>query len=209
MAEEEEEEEVKMTETVQPVIPTGRVKKIMKLDKDIKKVNSEALFLIACSTDLFIKFIAEKSAQAAFEKKRKTVKLEHLRIAVKRHQPTSDFLLESLPMPSQPTDCPPTDRTRSRSADKPLPAGSRRIDHFFSKDAARPCCMLSIVLVLPVHGSVIVIVGAVPTTCHHSCSAVSFPWNWQDMEAIQVNPSQAHSKCHTMDGNSFLVRIVG
>ncbi|MCD7451523.1 hypothetical protein HAX54_012408 [Datura stramonium] len=85
-------------------IPVGRVKKIIKLDQDINKVNSDALHLIASSTELFLEFLAEKSAQVALEKKRKTIKLEHLRVAVKRHQPTSDFLLDSLPMPSQPSD---------------------------------------------------------------------------------------------------------
>ncbi|XP_059637313.1 uncharacterized protein LOC132279372 [Cornus florida] len=126
----------KNSETVQPSIPTGRIKRIMKLDKDINKVNSEALFLVACSADLFLQFLADKSAEVAVEKKRKTVKLEHLRIAVKRHQPTGDFLLDSLPLPSEPSDRPPTNRARSESADKSVPpAGSRRIDDFFHKDS--------------------------------------------------------------------------
>lgn len=127
MAEEEN------TETTTPAFPAGRVKKIMKLDRDINKINSEALFIISRSTELFIKFLSEKSAQVAIEKKRKTVKLEHLRIAVKRHQPTSDFLLDSLPLPSQPPDRTATERTRSSSDDKSVPAGTRRIDHIFQK----------------------------------------------------------------------------
>ncbi|KAM7519464.1 hypothetical protein LguiB_018426 [Lonicera macranthoides] len=121
------------TETATPAFPAGRVKKIMKLDRDINKINSEALFLISRSTELFIKFLSEKSAQVAIEKKRKTVKLEHLRIAVKRHQPTSDFLLDSLPLPSQPPDRTATERTRSSSDDKSVPTGIRRIDHIFQK----------------------------------------------------------------------------
>ncbi|KAF5952820.1 hypothetical protein HYC85_010764 [Camellia sinensis] len=133
MADEEEDEENNNNdiETISPTFPNSRVKKIMKLDKDINKVNSEALFLISCSTDLFLQFLAEKSARVAIEKKRKTIKLEHLRVAVKRHQPTSDFLLDSLPMSSQPADRPPEARTRS--AEKPVPAGTRRIDDFFQK----------------------------------------------------------------------------
>ncbi|KAM7464740.1 hypothetical protein LguiA_032861 [Lonicera macranthoides] len=127
MAEEEN------TETATPAFPAGRVKKIMKLDRDINKINSEALFLISRSTELFIKFLSEKSAQVAIEKKRKTVKLEHLRIAVKRHQPTSDFLLDSLPLPSQPPDRTATERTHSSSDDKSVPTGIRRIDHIFQK----------------------------------------------------------------------------
>ena len=130
MAEEEQET------TIRPEIQSGRVKKIMKLDKDIKKVNSEALFLITCSTELFLKFLAERSADVAIEKKRKIVKLEHIRTAVKRHRPTSYFLLDSLPLPSQPSDNQPSDRNRSRPlAERPVPAGTRRIDDFFSKPA--------------------------------------------------------------------------
>nr|POE51434.1 hypothetical protein CFP56_27170 [Quercus suber] len=48
MAEEEN------TEAIQPELPIGRVKKIMKLDNDINKVNSEALFLVTCSAELFL-----------------------------------------------------------------------------------------------------------------------------------------------------------
>ncbi|KAL3337399.1 hypothetical protein AABB24_029848 [Solanum stoloniferum] len=121
-------------DTHQLQIPISRVKKIMKLDQDINKINSEALHLIASSTELFLELLAEKSAQVALEKKRKTIKLEHLRVAVKRHQPTSDFLLDSLPMPSQPSDRSPKVQSRPRSStDKPLPSGTRRIEAFFQK----------------------------------------------------------------------------
>ncbi|KAL6969272.1 hypothetical protein U1Q18_028996 [Sarracenia purpurea var. burkii] len=128
-----EEEEKGKADAVHPTFPRSRVKKIMKLDKDINKVNSEALFLVSCSTELFLEFLAEKSARVAIEKKRKTVKLEHLRIAVKRHQPTSDFLLDSLPLPSRPDGDLPADRARARLVHKPVPNGTQRIDDFFHK----------------------------------------------------------------------------
>lgn len=124
------------SECTGPELPLSRVKKLMKMDRDINKVNSEALFLISCSTELFLRFFAEQSAEIAIQKKRRTVKLEHLRIAAKKHRPTRDFLLDSLPVPSQPADRPPADRIRPQhAADKPLPAGTRRIDDFFRKSA--------------------------------------------------------------------------
>lgn len=129
-------EEEDNNETILPEFPTGRVKKIMKLDKDINKVNSEALFLVSCSAELFIRFLAEKSAEVTKGKKRRIVKLEHIRIAVQRHRPTSDFLLDSLPLPSQPLDRPITDQIHTRPVtEKPVPAGTRRIDDFFNKSA--------------------------------------------------------------------------
>ncbi|XP_010540407.1 PREDICTED: DNA polymerase epsilon subunit C [Tarenaya hassleriana] len=124
------EEVEEKAEAIRPEFPTGRVKKIMKLDKDINKVNSEALFLVSCAAELFLRFLTEKSAEVAAERKRKTVNLDHLRTAVKRHRPTSDFLLDSLPVPAQ------TVNRVARSvtaADKPAPAGARRINDFFRK----------------------------------------------------------------------------
>ncbi|XP_043721964.1 nuclear transcription factor Y subunit gamma [Telopea speciosissima] len=134
MAEEEN------TETLGPEFPLGRVKKIMMLDRDIKKVSSEALHLISLSTDLFLGFLAEKSAEIAVEKKRKTVKLEHIRMATKRHRPTNDFLIDSLPMPSK-TSNNQSSIAQARSGptavekEKPLPVGTRRIDDFFRKSS--------------------------------------------------------------------------
>lgn len=114
---------------VQPTFPSGRIKRIMKLDKDISKINSEALFLVSCSLDLFIESLCKRCAQVAIERKRKTVNLEHLRIAVKRHQPTSDFLLDSLPLPSTIS---PASTSRSHHNHQ-LPPATTRIDHFFHK----------------------------------------------------------------------------
>lgn len=120
-------EEETGTATTRPEFPIGRVKKIMKLDKDINKVTSEALYLVTYSTELFLRFLAEKSAVVTMEKKRKTVNLDNLRTAVKRHRPTSDFLLDSLPLPAQ------TVRPAKTAPEKPPPIGTRRIDHFFNK----------------------------------------------------------------------------
>lgn len=125
-------EEADENETIQPTFPSGRIKRMMKLDKDIKKINSEALFLVSCSLDLFMESLAKRCAQVAIEKKRKTVNLDYLRIAVKRHQPTSDFLLDSLPMPSAKSPPLPT----RPSDDKLLPPRTRRIDHIFHKAAS-------------------------------------------------------------------------
>ncbi|KAK7311990.1 hypothetical protein RJT34_10508 [Clitoria ternatea] len=119
--------------SVESEFPKGRVKKIMRLDEDVKRVSSEALLLVSRSTELFLQFLAEKSAQVAMEKKRKTVNLEHLRTAVKRHQPTRDFLLDSLPLPTQPAKpdkpVPAADQNKSST----VPPGTRRIDQFFRK----------------------------------------------------------------------------
>jgi histone H3/H4 len=130
MAEEEEN-----ALSIEPEFPKSRVKKIMNLDEDVKRVSSEALFLVSKSTELFLQLLAEKSAEVVIEKKRKTVKLEHMRIAVKRNRPISDFLLDSLPMPSETTksDKPVVVADRPKS----VPVGTRRIDQIFRKSEAQ------------------------------------------------------------------------
>ncbi|XP_074310023.1 uncharacterized protein LOC141644397 [Silene latifolia] len=125
-------EETTADTTFNPSFPVSRVKKIVKFDKDISRVTSEALFLVSGAAELFLHFLAEKSSDIVTAKKRKTIKLEDLRIAVKRHQPAREFLLDSLPMPtvSQPVDRPRADRMVK---EKPVPAHTRRIDSFFKK----------------------------------------------------------------------------
>lgn len=124
-------EEEEKTLSFEPEFPKSRVKKIITLDKDVKRVSSEALFLVSRSTELFLQLLAEKSAEVAIEKKRKTVKLEHMRIAVKRNRPISDFLLDSLPVPSETvkSDKPAAVVDRPKS----VSVGTRRIDQIFRK----------------------------------------------------------------------------
>ncbi|KAI4383609.1 hypothetical protein MLD38_009423 [Melastoma candidum] len=119
-----------------PCLPTARVKKIVYLDREIRRVSTEALHLVAVATDLFLGSLADRSAGVAKEKKRKTVRLEHLRLAVKRHRPTADFLLDSLP-PAVATETgsgKPEDKARKKGNDvREAPEGVRTIDNFFSK----------------------------------------------------------------------------
>ncbi|XP_076904116.1 nuclear transcription factor Y subunit C-3-like [Bidens hawaiensis] len=120
---------------LQSSFPPARVKRIMKLDTEINKINSDALFAISNATEMFLKLLAEKSMQVTVEKKRKTIKAEDMRIAVKRHRPTADFLLDSIPVD---TVEPKANRSRkSNEKDKDLGSGSgsgtRGIDSFFKK----------------------------------------------------------------------------
>ncbi|CAL1413516.1 unnamed protein product [Linum trigynum] len=114
-----EEEEILEEASIRTEFPAARVKKITRLDKEVNK------------------FLAEKSAEVATKKKRKIVKTEHIRIAVKRHRPTNDFLLDSLPAPPAPQLQKEDSAGRKREvANKQPPTGTRRIDAFFAKSAS-------------------------------------------------------------------------
>ncbi|URE20467.1 factor y subunit [Musa troglodytarum] len=134
--EEEEEEEEEEAGALSPSFPMGRVKKILKLDREINKVTSEALLLVSLSAELFLASLSAGARHAVLQKKRRIIKLDHIRSAARAHRPTSAFLLDCLPKPPPPPKAvSPT--LKARSADeKPLPPGARRIDDFFRKPSA-------------------------------------------------------------------------
>ncbi|XP_008786575.1 uncharacterized protein LOC103704877 [Phoenix dactylifera] len=132
------EEEGESSGVLRPSLPMGRVKKMVKLDREIKKVNSEALFLISLSTDLFLQSLVSGARDAALVSKRRTIKLDHLHSAACSHPPTSDFLLDSLARPAPPSHPAARPRPAAAAAEKPLPPGARRIDDFFRKPSADP-----------------------------------------------------------------------
>ncbi|XP_076934150.1 uncharacterized protein LOC143600308 [Bidens hawaiensis] len=108
---------------LQSSFPPARVKRIIKLDTEMNKINSNA-------TEMFLKLLA---VQVTVEKKRRTIKVEDMRIAVKRHRSVADFLLDSFPVDRVE---PKANRSRKSSdKDKSLGSGSgsRGIDSFFKK----------------------------------------------------------------------------
>ncbi|XP_047058204.1 DNA polymerase epsilon subunit 4-like [Lolium rigidum] len=140
--EEEAEEEVQAdaeeaaeAEVLSTVFPLGRVKKIMRLDRDIKKVTAEASLLIAAATELFLGSLAAGAHTAATQRGRRGLRAADVRAAARAHRPTADFLLDCL---STAEEAPRAARSGSdaaapAAAPKPLPRGTRRIDGFFQK----------------------------------------------------------------------------
>ena len=128
-SEEDQIKEQDRENATQLLLPPGRVKRIMKLDREINKVHSEALFLVSLSTELFLEFLAEKAGAIALANKKKSVRLDHLLSAARNHPPSADFLLDSLSLPAKPLP----ETKPIPSVAKPLPPGSRRIDEFFSR----------------------------------------------------------------------------
>ena len=133
---EQEEAEAEEGASLRPTLPVGRIKRIMRVDRDIKKVTSEATLLIAAATELFLGSLASGAFTAAARRGRRTVRAAHVRAAARAHRPTADFLLDCLPAEEEA----PRSRPAAGSAGggggreaKPLPRGTRRIDAFFQK----------------------------------------------------------------------------
>ncbi|PUZ58375.1 hypothetical protein GQ55_5G504900 [Panicum hallii var. hallii] len=124
--------------SLRPTLPVGRVKRIMRVDRDIKKVTSEATLLIAAATELFLGSLASGAYTAAARRGRRAVRAAHVRAAARAHRPTADFLLDCLPAEVEAPRARPAAGSAgcggggAREA-KPLPRGTRRIDAFFQK----------------------------------------------------------------------------
>lgn len=123
--------------TQRPALPLGRVKRIIRVDRDIKKVTNEAALLIAAATELFVGSLAAGAHRAASRRGRRAVRAVHVRAAAREHRPTADFLLDCLPAaeeaaPARAAAAGPS-RGGGRGEAKPLPRGTRRIDAFFQK----------------------------------------------------------------------------
>lgn len=124
-----------------PPFPLARLKRIIKLDRDVRQVTGEAIWVMATAVESFLKILTESAWRVAMEKKHKTIRLDDITSAVSRQRRMSDFLEDSLstfgkgggggdsedeeehePKPSQKPHKPPP----------PPPPGTRSIKDFFS-----------------------------------------------------------------------------
>lgn len=151
-------EETAAPRLLTPSFPQGKIKRIMKLDRDIKKATSEATFAISLATELFIQSLAAGAHTEMTRRGRRIVRGEHVRSAVRAHQPTADFLLDCLSQPPRPSSECSADATcqmegegnekekekgkgkekEKEKKEKPLPRGAQRIDRFFQKTSVDP-----------------------------------------------------------------------
>jgi DNA-directed RNA polymerase I subunit RPA43 len=135
--EEADAEEDSAAASLRPALPLGRVKRIIRVDADIKKVTSEATMLITAATELFLGSLASGAHAAAAARGRRAVRAAHVRAAARAHRPTADFLLDCLPADEEAPRARSTAGSGSSGggggAAKPPPRVTRRIDAFFQK----------------------------------------------------------------------------
>ncbi|KAJ5995293.1 hypothetical protein N7481_002270 [Penicillium waksmanii] len=84
--------------TGQSALPISRIKKIIQLDEDIVQCSSNATFVIAMATEMFIKHLAEQGHNVvkSERKPRKTVQYKDLASAVS-HTDNLEFLSDVIP----------------------------------------------------------------------------------------------------------------
>jgi len=78
------------------VIRAGTIRRIMKLDKDVKMTAAEAVFLVSKATEHFVASLIEKTIEKAKSEDRKLIKYQDLAACAKEN-PQMAFLCDLLP----------------------------------------------------------------------------------------------------------------
>eukprot|EP01134_Creolimax_fragrantissima_P001915 CFRG1915T1 len=78
------------------ILPLARIKKIMKLDEDVKMISAEALILFSKALEIFIRELGMRSWGHTEENKRRTLQRNDIAMAVSRND-TFDFLIDIVP----------------------------------------------------------------------------------------------------------------
>jgi|TARA_B110000003_G_C16491803_1_gene473761 histone H3/H4 len=113
-------------------LPLARIKKIMRLDPDMKSVSKEASLLVSWATELFVSQLADEAGKVANGRRRRGIKYEEVSATIRKSELMA-FLAQ---------DFPPTNPSRSivsssSSKSKNVPAVTAgAIDTFFT--ASKP-----------------------------------------------------------------------
>lgn len=92
-------EEVKQIKVIEPgnqLLPLARIKKIMKLDEDVKMISAEAPLLFAKATEIFIHELTLRAWLHTEDNKRRTLQRNDIAMAISKYD-QFDFLIDIVP----------------------------------------------------------------------------------------------------------------
>lgn len=112
------------------VFPLGRIKRIVKLDKEIKNLSKEALVAITKSTELFIASLTLKTSQITGKRKGKVIKDSDLYQTVFSHEPLH-FLRLDTPRERPTTNTPAAKKSNLGLNTTTVDAEAKSIKSFF------------------------------------------------------------------------------
>jgi len=92
-------EDIKNIKTIEPgnqLLPLARIKKIMKLDEDVKMISAEAPLLFAKATEIFIHELTLRAWLHTEDNKRRTLQRNDIAMAISKYD-QFDFLIDIVP----------------------------------------------------------------------------------------------------------------
>lgn len=106
-------EEIKKIKVIEPgnqLLPLARIKKIMKLDEDVKMISAEAPLLFAKATEIFIHELTLRAWLHTEDNKRRTLQRNDIAMAISKYD-QFDFLIDIVPR----------DEIKPKREEKPVP----------------------------------------------------------------------------------------
>lgn len=88
--------EIKVIEPGNQLLPLARIKKIMKLDEDVKMISAEAPLLFAKATEIFIHELTLRAWLHTEDNKRRTLQRNDIAMAISKYD-QFDFLIDIVP----------------------------------------------------------------------------------------------------------------
>lgn len=92
----EECKKIKVIEPGNQLLPLARIKKIMKLDEDVKMISAEAPLLFAKATEIFIHELTLRAWLHTEDNKRRTLQRNDIAMAISKYD-QFDFLIDIVP----------------------------------------------------------------------------------------------------------------
>ncbi len=92
-------EDIKNIKNIEPgnqLLPLARIKKIMKLDEDVKMISAEAPLLFAKATEIFIHELTLRAWLHTEDNKRRTLQRNDIAMAISKYD-QFDFLIDIVP----------------------------------------------------------------------------------------------------------------
>lgn len=92
-------EDIKKIKQIEPgnqLLPLARIKKIMKLDEDVKMISAEAPLLFAKATEIFIHELTLRAWLHTEDNKRRTLQRNDIAMAISKYD-QFDFLIDIVP----------------------------------------------------------------------------------------------------------------
>ncbi|XP_045762050.1 nuclear transcription factor Y subunit gamma isoform X3 [Maniola jurtina] len=122
------------------VLPLARIKKIMKLDEEVKMISAEAPVLFAKAAEIFIHELTLRAWSHTEDNKRRTLQRNDIAMAISKSD-QFDFLIDIVPRhevkPSKPREDPP----RSAPAAEPVQQ-QHQASHSQQQFLVQPCAQI-------------------------------------------------------------------
>lgn len=104
---------IKSVDAKNQVLPLARIKKIMKLDEDVKMISAEAPLLFSKAAEIFIHELTLRAWIHTENNKRRTLQRNDIAMAITKYD-QFDFLIDIVPrepeLPKKPKECPPVQK---------------------------------------------------------------------------------------------------